>query len=205
MEAAVALLDEEGADRLTMRRLAERLDTGSTTLYGHVATKDDVLDLALDAVYAEAPMPTGEDTDWKTAVSDLMTAWRAALLRHPWSAQLLGRPLLGPSMLARNECLHAVLARGGFNSPYLTDAAYALSNYVIGSTIMQLSWHTQGDAARDNAASHIIANRDTYPTLAAHLATANTDWDTSFSRGLNGLLDGLAHHATGAGASQGGE
>jgi AcrR family transcriptional regulator len=50
---AVALLDEEGVGRLTMRRLAERLDTGSTTLYWHVKTKDDVLDLAMDEVFGE--------------------------------------------------------------------------------------------------------------------------------------------------------
>ncbi|MFF3442727.1 TetR/AcrR family transcriptional regulator [Streptosporangium sp. NPDC002721] len=57
--AAVELLDEEGADRLTMRRLAERLETAATTLYLHVETKDDVLDLALDAVFGEVPVPSG--------------------------------------------------------------------------------------------------------------------------------------------------
>ncbi|NUR82456.1 MAG: helix-turn-helix transcriptional regulator, partial [Nonomuraea sp.] len=54
---AVALLDEEGVGRLTMRRLADRLGTGSTTLYWHVKTKEDVLDLALDAVFGEVPLP----------------------------------------------------------------------------------------------------------------------------------------------------
>ncbi len=57
--AAVELLDEEGAGRLTMRRLAERLETAATTLYLHVETKDDVLDLALDAVFGEVPVPPG--------------------------------------------------------------------------------------------------------------------------------------------------
>ncbi|GAA3149863.1 TetR/AcrR family transcriptional regulator [Nonomuraea salmonea] len=56
---ALALLDEEGVARLTMRRLAERLGTGSTTLYWHVKTKDDVLDLAMDAVFGEVGLPDG--------------------------------------------------------------------------------------------------------------------------------------------------
>lgn len=63
--AAVELLDEAGADRLTMRRLAERLETAATTLYLHVETKDDVLDLALDAVFGEVPVPPGAGGAWR--------------------------------------------------------------------------------------------------------------------------------------------
>src|SRR5688500_1061000 len=68
---AVNLLDAEGASRLTMRRLAERLDTGSTTLYWHVDTKADVLDLALDAVWGEIELPAGGGT-WRDNVVELL-------------------------------------------------------------------------------------------------------------------------------------
>lgn len=189
--AALDLLDEEGAERLTMRRLGERLGTGSTTLYGHVTTKDDVLDLALDAVYAEVDLPAEPGADWRADIVSLMGKWRAALLRHPWSAALLGRPMLGPNMLAREEYLHTVLASAGFTPPHLNDAAYALANYVIGSTVMQASWHDQPSGARQAADGHVHANRDRYPSLAGHRRMADTDWDASFHHGLGYLLDGL--------------
>ncbi|QVQ52655.1 TetR/AcrR family transcriptional regulator C-terminal domain-containing protein [Spiractinospora alimapuensis] len=196
VETALALLDEEGAERLTMRRLAERLDTGSTTLYGHVATKDDVLDLALDAVYAEVDLPGEPGPDWAEDLRGFMTDWRAALLRHPWSAGLLGRPMLGPNMLAREEFLYSVLARAGLPVTGVSDAAYAVSNYVIGSTLMQASWQTQPKDARKAADEHVQTQRDRYPTLAAHRRMAATDWDATFARGLRALIDGLAPAST---------
>src|SRR5437868_11770395 len=104
---AIALLDEEGADRLTMRRLAERLGTGSTTLYWHLDTKDDVIDLAVDAIFGETPIPKRHSDDWRADLTALLTGWRATLLRHPWTAALAAnrRPLLGPNFLAWMEFL----------------------------------------------------------------------------------------------------
>lgn len=178
---AVALLDEEGAARLTMRRLAERLDTGSTTLYWHVKTKEDVLDLALDAVFGEVE-PPAEGT-WRQRAGGLVSRWRAALLRHPWSTRLLCRPLLGPNALSRTEYLYATLADAGFTGPRLAAAAYSLSTYVTGSVTMQASWpeEQEGGAAEEHLRS--------YPTLAAH--GLGHDWDATFERGLGYLLDGM--------------
>ncbi|WP_212735224.1 TetR/AcrR family transcriptional regulator [Herbidospora galbida] len=191
VEEAVALLDAEGADRLTMRRLAERLGTGSTTLYWHVKTKDDVLDLALDAIFAAVPIP--EDQEWRAGVTRLIGDWRATLLRHPWSAALLGRPMLGPNVLARSDFLYAALIGAGVAEPHLTAAAFGLSNFVIGSALMQATWLVNADAeTRDAARDHMDHQRDRYPALAAHgPLTATDDWDESFERGLNWLLDGV--------------
>ncbi|MGH8966341.1 MAG: TetR family transcriptional regulator, partial [Actinomycetes bacterium] len=84
VEAAVALLDEEGIERLTMRRLAERLGVVAPSLYWHVDTKDDVLDLAVDAIFGEVP-PEAAAGAWRADVTAVITAWRAAMLRHPWA------------------------------------------------------------------------------------------------------------------------
>ncbi|NAS22422.1 TetR family transcriptional regulator [Herbidospora sp. NEAU-GS84] len=187
----MALLDAEGADRLTMRRLAERLGTGSTTLYWHVKTKDDVLDLALDAIFAAVPIP--EDQEWRAGVTRLIGDWRATLLRHPWSAALLGRPMLGPNVLARSDFLYAALVGAGVTEPHLTAAAFGLSNFVIGSALMQATWLVNADAeTRDAARDHMAQQSDRYPALAAHGPLTATDgWDESFERGLNWLLDGI--------------
>ncbi|MFD1544817.1 TetR/AcrR family transcriptional regulator [Nonomuraea guangzhouensis] len=180
---AVALLDEEGEARLTMRHLAERLDTGSTTLYWHVKTKDDVLDLALDAVFGEVALPGGR-SGWRERVAGLVTGWRAALLRHPWSIGLLDRPMMGPNALERTEFLYATLAGAGFAGPDLVAAAHSLSTFVTGSATTQA--REQSATALDG---HLRAQRDTYPTLAAH--GLGHDWDDTFARGLGYLLDGM--------------
>ncbi|MER6831812.1 TetR/AcrR family transcriptional regulator [Streptosporangium sp. NPDC000563] len=190
--AAVELLDEEGADRLTMRRLAERLGTAATTLYLHVETKDDVLDLALDAVFGEVPVPPTSRGAWRDDVTALITEWRATMLRHPWSVAVLDRPLLGPNVLARTEYLHAALAGAGFTGPGLTAAAYALANYVIGSATMQVAGAAYGEAGWRRAAElRVRADGELYPTLAAHGAPIGNDWDQVFGTGLDYLLDGV--------------
>jgi AcrR family transcriptional regulator len=188
---AIALLDAEGIAHLTMRRLAERLGTGATTLYWHVDTKDDVLDLALDAIFAEARVPSPSD-DWRADVTAMLGQWRAAMLRHPWSAALLGRPMLGPNVLRRTEFTHATLRRAGLTGPDLTSAAYGLSHYVIGSALTQASWQRRDeDAVHDAATRHVRGSRDAYPTLAEHGHPSDFDWDTTFTEGLNYLLDGI--------------
>ncbi|WP_307845414.1 TetR/AcrR family transcriptional regulator [Planomonospora sp. ID67723] len=198
VEEAVALLDAEGADRLTMRRLAERLGTGSTTLYWHVKTKDDVLDLALDMIFAEVEIPPEGGRGWRADITALINGWRAVLLRHPWSAALLGRPMLGPNVLARSEFLYATLLEAGITEPHLTAAAYGLSNYVIGSGLMQATWPADDEQeVRQAAREHLHANRERYPALAAHgPLVADDDRDTGFTLGLTWLLDGIQASVT---------
>ncbi|MBB6034279.1 TetR/AcrR family transcriptional regulator [Phytomonospora endophytica] len=197
VEAAVALLDEEGIERLTMRRLGERLDAGATTLYWHVATKDDVVDLAVDAIFDEArvPEPTGGPREDITA---LLGAWRAALLRHPWSAGLPARrrPLIGPNFLAWMEFLQSALLRTGLSTVDLNAATWALYNHVMGSASTQASLRLSPEeiaAGRE----YLAAEAGRFPTVAAHDYIADVDWDGAFTAGLDFLLDGIGARARG--------
>src|SRR5581483_5676452 len=63
--AALELLDAEGLDGLTMRRVAERLGTGAASLYWHVGSKDGLLDLLLDAVIGEQEVPDPDPERWQ--------------------------------------------------------------------------------------------------------------------------------------------
>ncbi|MHA6803244.1 TetR/AcrR family transcriptional regulator [Salinifilum ghardaiensis] len=195
---AVDLLDSDGTQRLTMRRLADRLGTGATTLYWHVDTKDDVLDLALDEIFGEVPLPAPPTNDsWHAPLNAFLHQWRTVLLQHPWSAPLLGtRPLMGPNALARSEFLHATLLTAGIPQPHLTAAAYALSNYVIGSVATRAAWHVRGNesAVRHAAQNHLQIHHASYPVQAEYLIMTDQDWDASFTHGLAYLLDGLHTH-----------
>lgn len=192
--AAIELLDQEGVERLTMRRLAQRLGTGSTTLYWHVDTKNDVLDLVLDELFAEVDLPEPSPREkWAETIVALLSGWRAAMLRHPWSAALLGRPMLGPNVLARTEFLHAALAGAGFTPPHLNSAAYALANYVTGAALSQTAWQNHSGREIYEPANRLLQERsDSYPVLAELGFMTENDWDGNFERGLRYLLDGIA-------------
>ncbi|GIF00700.1 TetR/AcrR family transcriptional regulator C-terminal domain-containing protein [Paractinoplanes rishiriensis] len=142
---AVALLDEGGAHGLTMRRLAGRLAVTATALYWHVKTKDDVLDLAVDRIFGDVPLPAA-GADWRDDARGLLREWRLAMLRHPWAPGLIGRPVVGPNVLARTEFLQSALARGGYAGRRLTVITRVLANYVIGSALTEAT----GRAAPDD-------------------------------------------------------
>lgn len=191
--AATELLDEQGIDRLTMRRLAERLAVGAPSLYWHVDTKDDLVDLAVDAIFGELPPGAGTDADWRDAVTAVLTAWRATLLRHPWAAAVPARqrPTIGPNFLAGMETLQAALVRAGFTERGLSAATWVLYNHVMGSAAAQSALRIS-DAERRAGQERLRARRDSYPTLADNGYLYDDDWDGSYRTGLDFLLDGLA-------------
>ncbi len=199
-EAAVAALDRGGAGELSLRGLARALDVHPTSLYWHVATRDDLLDLALDAVFGELLLPEAPGEDWADDVRRYMHELRGALLRHPWSGALAGsRPLLGPEALARSEALHAALARAGFSGTELTAAAAAVGNLVISSAAAEAAWRAAGQeaeaAARAAMHAHLQDRADRYPTLAALSAAPGDGWAEHFSIAVETLLAGLRGRA----------
>ncbi|WP_149564164.1 TetR/AcrR family transcriptional regulator C-terminal domain-containing protein [Streptomyces cacaoi] len=195
--ASVALLDERGTAGLTMRKLAEALGVHATSLYWHVAHRDDLLDLALDAVFGEVTLPARAAGDWRADVTAFMDGLRTALLRHPWSGALAGsRPLLGPNALARSEFVYAALVGAGFRGDDLSAAAGAIANYVIGTVSAEAAWR-HGDARDETAGRRALLARlngsaEAHPTLAAHPPSLRTDWEGHYVRGRDFLLAGLA-------------
>lgn len=193
--AAVELLDRDGVAALTMRRLAERLDVAAPTLYWHVKTKDEVLDLAVDAIFAEVAIPDRTD-GWAADATALVSRWRATMLRHPWSPALLGRPLLGPNVLARTEFLQSTLARAGLTGPRLVAATHGLANLTIGSALTESTWHTASHVSQQAARAHLTARAADYPTLAASDHLGDPDLDVLFGQAVDTFVAGLTSKDT---------
>ncbi|KKB06738.1 TetR family transcriptional regulator [Devosia geojensis] len=190
--AAVELLDAEGVDGLTMRKLADRVGAGAMSLYWHVDNKEAVFDLALDSVleYREPPQ-AGESQDWRGEVLHMLEDWRASMLRHPWSAALLPRRALGPNILLRLELLGRTLSRAGVADADLNVALWSLWNHVMGATITRASFERSDD---DLAAAQqrLTGLSERYPTIERSRLLLDNDWDGTFRDGLDFLLDGLA-------------
>jgi AcrR family transcriptional regulator len=189
---AVELLDAEGVDGLTMRRLADRLGSGAMSLYWHVDNKEAVFDLALDSVLEYPGLPqTAQSLDWRGEVLHMLQDWRASMLSHPWSASLLPRRALGPNILGRLELLSRILSGAGVADADLNVAIWSLWNYVMGATITRASFGLSDDdkAAAQQRLAHL---GERYPTIERSRLLLDSDWDGAFRKGLDFLLDGLA-------------
>ncbi|AQS68772.1 TetR/AcrR family transcriptional regulator [Streptomyces pactum] len=133
-EVTVRLLDAEGLAGFSMRRLAAELDVTAMSVYWYVDTKDELLELALDAVYGELRRP-GPDTgdDWRGQLRTLARENRRLLVRHPWLSRLTGAYLnIGPHSLAFSRDVQGVMRRSGLPTHRLTGAISAVFQFVYG-------------------------------------------------------------------------
>ncbi len=185
---AVELLDAEGVEGLTMRRLADRLGAGAMSVYWHIGNKDAVFDLALDAVLAYSPPSEVGTGDWRADILHMLEDWRTAMLTHPWSSALLPRRALGPNMLGRLDLLSRTLSAAGVADADLNVAIWSLWNFVMGATVTRGNFE-RSDADRAAAQQHLA---EYYPAIGRSRLLLDNDWDGAFRKGLDLLLDGIA-------------
>ncbi|NUW41921.1 TetR/AcrR family transcriptional regulator [Nonomuraea rhodomycinica] len=142
---AVRLLDEEGVEALSMRSLGTRLGAGATSLYRHVASKDELIELVVDEVYGELEVPAAEEAPdaWRESVTACAGSLRAMILRHPWIASVLGQvglAQLGPNLTRQSERMLALFHRAGFPAGEADRAMSGVIAYVIGMTVSEAAY-----------------------------------------------------------------
>lgn len=130
--AALRLVDAEGLDALTMRRLAAELGVATMSLYGHVTTKDDVLLGVANLVAAEIGLPDHATPPWE-ALRQVTREFRRVALVHPNLVPLIVRqPPTGSRGLLTLEAALDALRRAGLG-PSATARAYRLTaSFAIG-------------------------------------------------------------------------
>ncbi|MCH5677664.1 TetR/AcrR family transcriptional regulator [Streptomyces gilvus] len=133
-EVTVRLLDAEGLAKFSMRRLAAELHVTAMSVYWYVDTKDDLLELALDAAYGELTLPDPDtDEDWREQLRTLATEYRSLLVRHPWLSPLAGTFLnIGPNSLAFSRVMQLVIRKTGLPVHGLTGAISLVFQFVYG-------------------------------------------------------------------------
>ncbi|GAA2799469.1 TetR/AcrR family transcriptional regulator C-terminal domain-containing protein [Kitasatospora sp. CM 4170] len=206
---AIVMLDADGIEALSMRKLGARLNAGATSLYRHVATKDELMELAVDEAFGEITVPPADSPDWRIAVTECAQSFRATALRHPWLASVLGQAglaYLGPNLMAVSGRLAELFTAIGFPDP--NRALETVLPYVIGMSTTEAAWLTavarSGEteasfiarlmpAAQEAAAGHELL-ADAYATAAeTHTAVDPAQLrEAKFNYGLEVILDGLA-------------
>jgi AcrR family transcriptional regulator len=197
VRAAIRLADADGLEAVSLRKVAAALDVGPMRLYGYIASKDELLDLMVDAVHAEI-RPAGEG--WREVLRSLAEATRQAVHQHEWFADLIGgRPQLGPHALARMEAVVAAL--GGVDVDTTVPVVAAVDAYVIGAVRREIAERraeraTGMDKKQWQAAFGPYLERTfatgRFPALASVVRNgAHLDADQTFRTGLDFLLDGI--------------
>jgi AcrR family transcriptional regulator len=155
----IALLDREGASALTMRKVAAELGVHATSLYWHVERREDLVDLAVDGILAEAAagLP-GADTPWDTAVKTTARRFYAALTAHAWAAELAGvRPLIGPNAVALSRRIIAALGDSGVPEEAQAVAIRAIANQMLGAAMTTVAMRAGAAAAENGGADEALS------------------------------------------------
>jgi AcrR family transcriptional regulator len=202
--AAVAVVDRDGLVNLSMRKLAAELGVGVTTLYWHVADKDEVLDLICDRVLGEIDLVAPADASWTERLISLFSELRAALLRHADLATLLPtRENVGPNALAVREAVAVALLDAGLPQALLAATDHALLSYVTGSAAGEVGRRAVSEqqgadvesADAEETAFLAALPGDTFPGLVTLARTRPAeDRDSAFEYGLRVMLAGVAAH-----------
>jgi AcrR family transcriptional regulator len=204
---AMRLLDAEGIDALSMRRLGTRLNAGATSMYTHVANKTELIELVVDAAYGELDVPVaGDRAGWRAAAGRCARDLRGLLLRHPWMVSVLGETglaYLGPNMMRLAEGMLAMLETAGFVGDEADRAMNTLVAYAIGRSASEAAWlktlRRSGQGEREWVRRLMPSAEEAaraYPRLRQRYA-AHRDRDPeqtredNFTYGLERVLDGL--------------
>jgi AcrR family transcriptional regulator len=200
---ATRLADAHGLDELSVRKIAKELGVGPMRLYDYVRTRSELLDLMVDAVYAQIATADRHD-GWRATVLALAHRTRQAALEHEWFADVLGaRPHLGPHALAVGEATAAALAQ----APAVRDVddlqrtVGALNAFLVGAlrreiTERRTARSTGTDVPTWQAAlgPYLTRMLDTgrYPTIARLVVDgAHLDAEETFHHNLITVLDGI--------------
>jgi AcrR family transcriptional regulator len=205
VRAALSLADKKGLEFVTLRKVAGRLSSGPMRLYRFMATKDELLELMVDEVYAELLAMGPYGRPWRPALRSVAQRLRRVAKAHPWFVDLLGgRPHLGPNALAHLEAaLAAVSSAPGFEDidravqAVLTVNAYAIGAIRLEATDLRAERATGLSTEQWQRASWSYLERQlgtgAFPAVARVVHEANhPSADVAFERGLEMVLDGIA-------------
>jgi len=205
VEAALRVLDREGLEALSMRRVGEELGTGAASLYWHVRNKEDLLQLLFERTIGEISLPDPDPSRWQEQLKDLARQMRALMNRHRDIARIsLGRIPLGPTMAIVTEWLFELLRPAGIPDrviAYLGD----LAGLYVGAHAYEESLPFASPTGEDLPPDQILAMfkdymrslpADRFPnTLAAVDLLFGGDADERFEFGIDVIVRGLATFA----------
>jgi AcrR family transcriptional regulator len=194
LERALEMIDRDGIEGLSMRRLAAELDVSAMSLYNHVPNKEALLEGVAETLLAEIDLTGVELEDWTDAIRAGFRSFHEVLLAHPQAAFLIQtKPPATPGAMRPVELSLATLRRAGFDAQNALEAHWALVGYTLGHAMFQQS-NPLGDFERGEgtlAAERALPPED-FPHVTEVLPEiANCDLGHAYDFGLNVIVEGL--------------
>jgi AcrR family transcriptional regulator len=183
VDGALAQIESDGFETLTMRKLATALEVTPMSIYRHVANKHDLLILVADRYLVELASPATED--WRRYLLELFTSLHEVIARHPVvAAVLLERPLDNPVGWKLGDRVFAVLLDAGIPAGPAGELFTTLLTFTIGFAVVR---RNRTGAAEPHP---LEERRADYPSLA-HGLPQHRSWlaSSTFERSLRGFID----------------
>jgi AcrR family transcriptional regulator len=200
LAAALEIVDRDGADGLTMRKLASALNRDPMILYRHAPNKAALLDGVAETVLSQLKVDA-TDPDWQAQLRTVARNYRALALAHPHAVPLIvARPLATPlglrplGTLRPLEDVLALLTRAGFSGPQALHIYRALFGFLHGHVLNELQELVENPDESDDLLRlglHRLPIGE-FP-LVRSLASVLASYDgaAELERGLDILLTGL--------------
>ena len=151
LDTAIRLLDAEGVEALTMRRLASELGVSAMAPYRHVGSKDELLMVLVDRLAARLVYPS-RPPDPKGAMLVLWSTIYDSLAEHSWVPEVLARRrMMAPSVLGAIEEIHAALRDAGLSIEAAVRAYRLMWNFTLGSLLVRAGASSEGPSQQQRA------------------------------------------------------
>lgn len=191
-DAALELVDRDGLDALTMRRLAAELGIGTMTIYGYFRDKEELLDLVIERTARRYELTAGEG-DWRTRLRRLVETMYRSLLEHPSTVQIRSRrPILNPGAIRACEAGMTILEEAGLERRQAAAAFRLLFTYIFGYAAFS-SYEPSAELKREWRDELSALPAEEYPIVSG-AAGELVNWmagRTPFEAGLELILDGI--------------
>jgi AcrR family transcriptional regulator len=199
--AGLRVVDDEGLDAMTMRRVAQELGTGAASLYAYVDNKDRLLELVVDRALSELDPPAA-DGPWQEQLKAGLRDLRTLFSRHRDLARAsFARIPLGENAMTASEWMIATLRKGELPTKVIAYACDLLPLYVT-AIAYEESVYAGEQISHEQMLEYVGQMRSyfeslpqsRFPNVVAFAAalTAGSDDDERFEFGLDVLIAGLA-------------
>lgn len=199
VDAGLRVLQREGLDAVTMRRVATELDTGAASLYVYVDNRDALVMAMLDRVVGTIELPRVDGRRWRRQLDDLLRGMLAAFEAHPGMARVAVANIpTGENALRASETLLSLLMAGGIHEQAAAWATDLLALVVTATAVEGEIYASRAEGATEEEfiaqlrAMFASLPADRYPHVSALAGPLTTgSGDVRFDFALEVIVDGL--------------
>ena len=196
LECALALIDRDGLDALSMRKLGSELGVEAMSLYNHVPNKEALLEGVTETMLGEVDLRPVEGDDWASAIRAAALSFRDVLLAHPNAIPLIAsKPEVSPQGFYPVELSLGILKQAGLAPADMLMAHWLVVGYVMGHVAFQIAspLGNPETAAAEVERRRKMLSEEEFPNFFEILPHAEAcDWDQAFLFGLDTILTGLS-------------